>query len=82
MSHAKAVPVRFESAGFTISKMRESFCIDSPLWRLATPKAYSCDLRERAIKSVATGAPRREAAERFEVRVSSAVKWFQRWRDE
>jgi transposase len=46
------------------------------------PKAYSCDLRERVIESVATGASRREAAERFEVSVSSAVKWFQRWRDE
>ena len=45
------------------------------------PKAYSCDLRERVIKAVATGASRREAAERFEVRVSSAVKWLQRWRD-
>jgi len=45
-------------------------------------KAYSCGLRERVIESVATGASRREAAERFEVSVSSAVKWFQRWRDE
>jgi transposase len=46
------------------------------------PKACSCDLRERVIETVATGASRREAAERFEVSVSSAVKWFQRWRDE
>ena len=46
------------------------------------PKAYSCDLRERVIETVATGASRREAAERFEVSASSAVKWFQRWRDE
>jgi transposase len=44
------------------------------------PKAYSCDLRERVIESVETGASRREAAERFEVSVSSAVKWVQRWR--
>jgi len=30
---------------------------------------------------VAAGASRREAAERFEVSVASAVKWLQRWRD-
>ena len=45
------------------------------------PKAYSCDLRERVIEAVAAGASRREAAERFEVSVASAVKWLQRWRD-
>ena len=46
------------------------------------PKAYSCDLRERVIEAVAAGASRREAAERFEVSVASAVKWLQRWRDD
>ena len=45
------------------------------------PKAYSGDLRERVIEAVETGASRREAAERFEVSVSSAVKWLQRWRE-
>ncbi len=45
------------------------------------PKAYSGDLRERVIDAVETGASRREAAERFEVSVSSAIKWLQRWRD-
>lgn len=45
------------------------------------PKAYSGDLRERVIEAVETGASRREAADRFEVSVSSAVKWLQRWRD-
>ena len=30
---------------------------------------------------MAAGASRREAAERFEVSVASAVKWLQRWRD-
>ena len=30
-------------------------------------------------QSVETGASRREAAERFEVSVASAVKWLQRW---
>ena len=32
-----------------------------------------------AITAVETGASRREAAERFEVSVASAVKWLQRW---
>src|SRR6476646_9372010 len=45
------------------------------------PKSYSGDLRERVIEAVAAGASRREAAERFEVSVASAVKWLQRWRD-
>ena len=58
--------------------MGESLCIDSPSGGLAMPKAYSGDLRERVIEAVETGASRREAAERFEVSVSSAVKWLQR----
>jgi transposase len=45
------------------------------------PKSYSGDLRERVIEAVATGASRREAANRFEVSPSTAVKWLQRWRD-
>jgi transposase len=44
------------------------------------PKAYTCDLRERVIEAVETGASRREAADRFEVSIASAVKWLQRWR--
>src|SRR3954468_7974832 len=48
---------------------------------LVMPKAYSGDLRERVIETVASGASRREAAERFEVSVSSAIKWLQRWRE-
>lgn len=43
------------------------------------PKSYSQDLRERVIEAVEMGASRHEAAERFEVSVSSAVKWLQRW---
>jgi len=46
------------------------------------PKAYSCDLRERVIEAVEMGASRREAAERYDVSVSSAIKWLQRWREE
>src|ERR1700709_1130959 len=45
------------------------------------PKAYSGDLRERVIEAGEIGASRREAAERFEVSVSSAIKWLQRWHD-
>jgi transposase len=48
---------------------------------LAMPKAYSGDLRGRVIDAVQSGASRREAAERFEVSASAAIKWLQRWRD-
>ena len=59
--------------------MGESLCIDSLSQGLAMPKAYSGDLRERVIETVAAGASRHEAAERFEVSASSAIKWLQRW---
>ena len=45
-------------------------------------KACSSDLRERVIEEVEGGASRREAAERFAVSPSSAVKWLQAWRRE
>jgi len=45
------------------------------------PKAYSSDLRERVIATVTAGSSRREAAELFDVAVSTAVKWLQRLRD-
>src|SRR5256885_16554021 len=61
--------------------MGEPLCIDSPSRGLAMPKAYSSDLRERVIEAVETGASRHEAAECFEVSVSSAIKWLQRWRE-
>ena len=61
--------------------MAKFVCIDSPSRGLAMPKAYSGDLRERVIEAVEIGASRREAAECFEVSVSSAVKWLQRWRE-
>jgi transposase len=44
------------------------------------PKSYSGDLRERVIDAVESGASRHEAAERFEVSVSSSVRWLQAWR--
>ena len=44
-------------------------------------KACSVDLRERVIESVEEGS-RHEAAERFAISVSSAVKWLQAWQRE
>ena len=43
------------------------------------PKPCSVDLRERVLEAVLAGASRREAAERFEISASSAVKWLQRF---
>ena len=61
--------------------MSESWSIDSPLRGWAMPRSYSGDLRERVIEAVESGASRRETAERFEVSVSSAIKWVQRWHE-
>jgi transposase len=46
------------------------------------PAPYSQDLRERVIGFMALGGSARAAATRFEVSVSSAVRWAQRWRAE
>jgi transposase len=40
---------------------------------------YSLDLRTRLVECVEAGASRHEAAKRFEVSVSSAVRWMQRF---
>jgi transposase len=62
--------------------MSKCLCIDSPFRGWAMPKSYSGDLRERVIEAVEmAGASRREAAERFDVSVSSAVRWVQRWNE-
>lgn len=61
--------------------MEESWCIDSSIRGLTMAKSYSSDLRERVIEAVEMGASRREAAERFEISVSSAIRWVQRWRE-
>src|SRR5258707_305950 len=61
--------------------MSDSSCTDSSLRGPAMPKSYSGDMRERVIEAVEGGASRRETAERFEVSVSSAVKWLQRWHE-
>jgi transposase len=45
-------------------------------------KPYSTDLRVRVVEAVDEGATRQEAAERFGVSVSSAVRWHQGWRHE
>jgi transposase len=44
-------------------------------------RPYSDDLRERVVEAVEAGASRREAADRFEIAPSSAIKWLQRWRE-
>ena len=45
------------------------------------PRAYCGDLRTRVIEAVASGVSRHEAAELFGIAVSTAVKWWQHWRD-
>ena len=42
-------------------------------------RGYSLDLRTRLVECVEARASRHEAAERFEVSVSSAVRWMQRF---
>ena len=44
------------------------------------PRTYSIDPRERVIGSVTAGTSAREAARRFNIGASTAVKWVQRWR--
>jgi transposase len=61
--------------------MNESGALILLLGGGSMPKSYSAEFRERVIEMVASGASRHEAAEYFEVAVSSAVKWLQRWRD-
>ena len=44
-------------------------------------KAYSNDLRERAVAAVVAGETTRSVAARFDVAVSSVIKWHQRFRE-
>src|SRR5919199_4416887 len=46
------------------------------------PAPYSQDLRERVIGFMALGGSARVAATRFDVSLSSASRWGQRWRAE
>lgn len=43
-------------------------------------RPLSNDLRDRVIDAVESGMSRRAAAERFDVAVSTAIKWVHRWR--
>jgi|SRR3954449_13240597 transposase len=61
--------------------MDNCFSIDSRTRGVAMPKSCSCDLRQRVIDMVESGASRHEAAEHFGVAVSSVVKWMQRWNE-
>ena len=45
------------------------------------PRSYSTDLRVRVIGSISDGLSRRRAASRFGVGVSTAVKWYRRYRE-
>ena len=46
------------------------------------PAPYSQDLRQRVIGFMALGGSARAAAMRFDVSVSSVIRWAQRWRAE
>jgi transposase len=46
------------------------------------PAPYSQDLRERVTGFMALGGSARAAATRFEISISSALRWAQRWRAE
>src|SRR5947209_16003885 len=45
-------------------------------------RPYPGELRMRVIEFVEGGGSRREAAEQFDVSVSSAIRWVQRFRDD
>lgn len=45
------------------------------------PRILSDDLRMRVVTAVEAGASRRQAAARFGVGVSSAIRWVQAWRE-
>ncbi len=45
-------------------------------------KSLSDDLRVRVVEAVEAGASRRQAAARFGVSISSAIRWVSRWRDQ
>lgn len=43
-------------------------------------KALSLDLRARVVEAIDGGLSRRQAAERFDVSASSAIRWYRAWR--
>lgn len=44
-------------------------------------KFYSADLRERVVLAVESGLSRHQAAARFDVSPSSAIRWHKSWRE-
>ncbi len=46
------------------------------------PSALSVDLRERVIAAIEAGSSRRQAAKRFGVGASSAIRWHERFQEE
>lgn len=44
-------------------------------------KPYSEDLRKRVVSAVEGGLSRRQAATRFEVGISTVIRWFDRWQE-
>jgi len=57
----------------------ESLRIEAVFGRGSMSKPYSMDLRERVVECVKAGASRHAAAERFEVSVSTAIRWMARF---
>jgi transposase len=45
-------------------------------------KTYGVDLRERVIAAVDGGVSRRSAAERFQVAISTAIRWVRAWHED
>ena len=80
-SHLEQVPSELNLDSHDLRKGRV-LGGDSIFWGCAMPKSCSSDLRERVLDAVEEGATRREAAERFDVSASSAVRWFQVWQKE
>jgi transposase len=62
--------------------VNDSIGLDSLDRGQAMPRPYSADLRARVIEAVEDGASRHEAAERFGISASAAIKWLRRWRDD
>ena len=46
------------------------------------PSALSVDLRERVVAAIEAGASRRHAAKRFGVGAASAIRWYERYRQD
>jgi transposase-like protein len=80
----RTIPIVYAGGGDPVASgiVATAFSTESESRGIAMPQSYSGDLRERVIGTVEAGASRREAAESFEISVSSAIRWVQRWREE